>query len=300
MGRFHAGETEVQRRRGARQAAERVARIIASEIPPRLAAELGRQRIAVVASLDARRRPWASLVTGSPGFVEVVDPHLVRVRPVPPVEPLLAANLAAHPDVGLLVIDLETRQRWRLNGRGQWRPEGLFIVADQVYGNCPKYIHPRRIVATSSTGPVPSSLAKSLDAGQRALVAEADTFFIATWHPQGGADASHRGGAPGFVTLLDDRTLEFPDYPGNHMFNTLGNLAGHPHAGLLFTDFATGDVLQLTGPAWLEGRSALTVRVAIDAVRATPGGSPLRFESVGAAVPLPETGHAGPVRASRG
>jgi predicted pyridoxine 5'-phosphate oxidase superfamily flavin-nucleotide-binding protein len=189
--------------------------------------------------------------------------------------------------VGLLVIDPETRERWRVNGRGQLRPEGLFVLVDQVYGNCAKYIHRRRVVAASVRRAERPSRAEALDPRQRALVAEADTFFIATWHPEGGADASHRGGPPGFVTLLDDRTLEFPDYPGNNLFNTLGNLAGHPRAGLLFTDFATGDMLQLTGRARVSGPSDPAVRIAIEEVRVTPGGSVLRFESVDAATARP-------------
>ena len=59
---------------------------------------------------------------------------------------------------------------------------------------------------------------------QRAWVAAADTFFIASAAPGGGADASHRGGNPGFVRVRDAATLEWPDYSGNTMFNTLGNI----------------------------------------------------------------------------
>ena len=64
----------------------------------------------------------------------------------------------------------------------------------------------------------------SLSAAQRARIGAADTFFIASAHPEGGADASHRGGRPGFVRVTGQRSLAFPDYPGNNMFNTLGNL----------------------------------------------------------------------------
>jgi predicted pyridoxine 5'-phosphate oxidase superfamily flavin-nucleotide-binding protein len=84
---------------------------------------------------------------------------------------------------------------------------------------------------------------------QRRLISEADTFFIASAQPEGGADASHRGGNPGFIRFLDENTLEFPDYPGNTMFNTLGNIAVNPNAGLLFLDFERGGTLQLTGEA---------------------------------------------------
>jgi hypothetical protein len=89
-----------------------------------------------------------------------------------------------------------------------------------------------------------------LSAHAAALVARADTFFIAS--ASHGVDLSHRGGKPGFVRLTreDGRTvLTAPDFVGNFMFNTFGNLALNPRAGLLFLDFSTGDVLSLTGEA---------------------------------------------------
>jgi predicted pyridoxine 5'-phosphate oxidase superfamily flavin-nucleotide-binding protein len=117
-----------------------------------------------------------------------------------------------------------------------------------------------------------------LDARQRAWIGNADTLFIASFHPEGGADASHRGGFPGFVSVLGDDRLAFPDFPGNAMFNTLGNLTEYPRAGLLFVDFETGDVLQLSGRAQVE--SDFSVRLDVDEVRETRAASPLRFRLV--------------------
>src|SRR5262245_30120365 len=89
------------------------------------------------------------------------------------------------------------------------------------------------------------------------MIRRADTFFIATAHPAArgdaapahGVDVSHRGGKPGFVRVDDERTLTFPDFRGNFFFNTLGNLAVNPKAGLLFIDFETGDLLYVAGDA---------------------------------------------------
>ena len=81
------------------------------------------------------------------------------------------------------------------------------------------------------------------------LYEAADTFFVASAHPRRGTDVSHRGGDPGFVRMLDDHTLRVPDYAGNSMFNTLGNLHVNPRAGLLFVDFDRWRTLQLTGTA---------------------------------------------------
>ncbi len=105
-------------------------------------------------------------------------------------------------------------------------------------------------------------------------------FFIASFHPVGGADASHRGGRPGFVRIENDGRIGFPDYPGNNMFNTLGNLAGHSRVGLLFVDFATGDLLQVAGRASLPEGPERRVEVLVHEVRETRGGSPLRWEIV--------------------
>jgi hypothetical protein len=65
-----------------------------------------------------------------------------------------------------------------------------------------------------------------------------------------GADISHRGGDPGFLNL-NGQTLTFDDYPGNNLFNTLGNLKQYPTCGLLIMDFKTGDIVQIAGDAKL-------------------------------------------------
>jgi predicted pyridoxine 5'-phosphate oxidase superfamily flavin-nucleotide-binding protein len=280
MGAFHAGEVEVQARLRVRESAERVGRTFASEIPPAAEGLLASQRMAVAASLDEQDRPWASLLTGPAGFIRAADSRLLHLAVAPAPGDPLTANLQARPELGLLVIDPRTRRRLRFNGRGLLSPDGLFLLADQVYGNCTKYIQKRRLVGESDEKPGEVLRSSSLDARTRTFVARADTFFVATWHPAGGADASHRGGRPGFVRVRDERTLEFPDYPGNNMFNTLGNLVGHPRAGLLFVDFERGDLLQLTGRAEIRWEPRTTVRVAVEDVLETPGGSSLRYELV--------------------
>jgi predicted pyridoxine 5'-phosphate oxidase superfamily flavin-nucleotide-binding protein len=68
-------------------------------------------------------------------------------------------------------------------------------------------------------------------------------------HAEAGLDCSHRGGNPGFVRATGPDTITFPDYAGNNMFQTLGNLELDSRAGLLFIDFETGSTLQLTGRA---------------------------------------------------
>ena len=275
---FHSGEREVQRRAGVADEARAVGRGIGRTLTPPVARLLARQRLAVASSLDADGRVWASLLTGPAGFLSPADPSHLRIaaRPIPG-DPL-GPNLAVRPELGLLVIDPQTRQRMRFNGSARRSAEELTLDLDQVYGNCPKYIQLREAEPDGLVAPEAPRVTSHLDARQRATIGNADTLFIASFHPEGGTDASHRGGFPGFVSILGDDRLVFPDYPGNAMFNTLGNLAEYPRAGLLFVDFATGDVLQTSGRARLE--PDFSVRLDIDEVREMRAASPLRFRLV--------------------
>ena len=261
--KYHPGEIEVQERAGVRSMAERVGNSIRPTIPPAVREFLGELPMVVVGSVGADGRVWASLLAGDPGFVRALDERTVRIDAAPlPGDPLAEALEGAGSEVGVLAIDLFTRRRVRLNGEAESHPEGIYVRTHQVYVNCPKYIQARE---PETGGPEPGLenghilRSRWLTDEQRSLISEADTFFIASSHPEGGTDASHRGGKPGFVRFLADAVLEFPDYSGNTMFNTLGNIAVNPSAGLLFLDFEGGGTLQLTGEArivWDTGRAA--------------------------------------------
>jgi uncharacterized protein len=279
-GPFHDGERQVQRQVGVARAAEALGGMVSRSVTPAVARFLRTQRLAVAATLDGGGRPWASLLTGDAGFIQAVDDRLLLLAARPDESDPLNANLRDRPELGLLVIDPRTRQRIRANGRGRLSPQGLFLRTDQVYGNCPKYIQKRRIVAEVEPGPAAVVRTPALDARQRSWIAGADTFFIASFDAEGGPDASHRGGRPGFVRVLDAQRLAFPDYPGNNMFNTLGNLARHPRAGLLFVDFTAGAVLQLTGRTEVLFAPERAVTFEIEDVVERRGASALRWELV--------------------
>ena len=82
-------------------------------------------------------------------------------------------------------------------------------------------------------------------------------FFLATADAQGRPDCSYKGGMPGFVRILDDCTLAFPDYDGNGMFRSLGNILVNPHVGLLFVNFEQPDRLRVNGVASLHKDSGM-------------------------------------------
>ena len=253
--KFHSGEIAVQARAGVTEDAAEVGEGIVDHVPEAARDFLALRRMVVTATIDPRDRVWASVVTREPGFLSVLDDRTIRIGALPPAGDPLLENLRVEGPVALFIADLVAPRRIRLNGRGQIKNGEIHVHAEQVYGNCRRYIQERLLVgprASSGARQVSATRSAELSPQDRDQILRADTFFIATAHPDAGADASHKGGNPGFVRVLDKRRIAFPDYNGNHMFNTLGNLAINPNAGLLFIDFDSGRTLQLTGRASID------------------------------------------------
>jgi len=208
----------------------------------------------ILGSIDAEGMPTASLLAGPPGFVASPDPRRLDIaaRPIPG-DPLLVALTPGAP-VGLLGIELWTRRRNRMNGHViAADARGFSLAVDQSFGNCPQYIQRRDYLLRREPVVPRVEPFAGLEAGAADLIARADTFFVASAAPaseaaaSGGVDVSHRGGVPGFVAVERDGSLLVPDFSGNRFFNTLGNLIANPKAGLLFPDFESGDLLQISG-----------------------------------------------------
>jgi predicted pyridoxine 5'-phosphate oxidase superfamily flavin-nucleotide-binding protein len=257
---WHQGELSVQKQAGVLQEARRMQDGIHPTIPDPFRRFIAAQRFASLGTVDADQRVWASLCIGEPGFAQSPDRFSVRIDAAS-VGDLARINVRANRDAGVVVIDFGSRRRIRLNGEGEILDDGtLLLKTKQVYANCPRYIQ-QRTVALDSTSGVEAAASISVETSrlsvkQQQLIRAADTFFIASAHPEFGVDVSHRGGNPGFVHVENDKRLIWPDYDGNKMFNTLGNIAVNPRVGLLFPDFATGNITQLTGRATIDWSSA--------------------------------------------
>jgi predicted pyridoxine 5'-phosphate oxidase superfamily flavin-nucleotide-binding protein len=291
MGVFHEGERAVQARVGVEAESRGLGRGITRSIPPGAEPFLEAQRIAILAGVDAAGNVWASLVTGNPGFITAPDPETLRLAAGLPDADPLRDGLARDRALGVLVLDLERRRRLRVNGHVIHAGEhAIEIRTREVFGNCPKYIQarapepdtPRRRDGAAARG-------RALTMRPWLAIERADTLFIASVHAGAGADASHRGGRPGFVRVVDERRLRIPDYAGNNMFQTLGNVAADPRVGLLFVDFETGTTLQLTGRArilWDRADYAAlagadrAIEVEIDEVVEIAGAGPLGWRFV--------------------
>jgi predicted pyridoxine 5'-phosphate oxidase superfamily flavin-nucleotide-binding protein len=258
---FHRGEQHAQQRTGMLDKMAAIGpRAIRAFMPDQHREFFEQLPFVVVGSIDAEGRPWASIVTGAPGFVRSPDARTLRVHGprIAQGDPL-RANLHAGAKLGLLGIEPHTRRRNRANGVVRSLSEDeMEITVEQSFGNCPKYIQARRPELLDADA-LPAAVvtdAPALTPRMAETIRRADTFFIATTlasddaEAEGagrlhGADVSHRGGKPGFVRVDDEDTLTVPDFIGNSFFNTIGNLLVQPRAGLLFADFERGALLYL-------------------------------------------------------
>lgn len=244
-------------------------------------------------TLDREGWPWTTLLGGEMGFARAIQRGVVGVRTLvgsqggeegdPVLDVLLGENgdgkgvegMGNGKMVGALAINLEKRKRVKLFGRMiagalMQKEEGigevqLVVKVEQSLGNCPKYLNKKQIVPhipqpkLISTGPkLPQS---AID-----LIRKTDLFFISSSNHDADMDTNHRGGPPGFVRILsnDDDGLVFvyPEYSGNRLYQTLGNLNITPRAGLLFPDFESGDALYITGTTEILAGEAATNLIA--------------------------------------
>ncbi|MEX5217008.1 MAG: pyridoxamine 5'-phosphate oxidase family protein [Nitrospira sp.] len=287
---YHPGERAVQARANQRDIADRIGKSIRAAVPPAAREFLLHQPMAIIAAVDRDGRQWASVLSGHPGFMQAVDGQTVRMTARPTAGDPLAESLATGGQVGMTVIDFASRHRMRLNGKTEVRDRAIHLLVQQVYANCPKYIQARQWQPAGEALEEAKVLRTPiLTETQRRRIREADTFFVASNHPDCGVDASHRGGPPGFVRVVNESRLVWPDYSGNMMFQTLGNIAVNPRTGLLFIDFEKGDTIQLTGRAsinWDADRAGdfpgaeRLVEFEIEEIVETTGALPFRWQFI--------------------
>ena len=247
---YHEGEMAVQSRAGVGKDGLCADEMYRPTMGAGVARFLAAQHICVLSTMDGEGRVWASMRSGQAGFIRAADETTVEIGGYGHRDDPLLTNLITRSAAGMLVIHLAARHRVRLNGDATANGDGqIRLQVNQVYGNCPQYIQAREVQGLRQPVSSPGRKAEKLDERTRKWVETADTFFLATAHLQSGMDASHRGGRPGFVRVENESRLLFPDYPGNRMFNSLGNISAYPNAGLLFVDFQSAAGLQLSGTA---------------------------------------------------
>jgi predicted pyridoxine 5'-phosphate oxidase superfamily flavin-nucleotide-binding protein len=254
---WHPGEIAIQEQVGvAGRMAEVGRRVVRPFMPDQHRGFFAQIPFVVAGSVDGRGDAWATLIAGRPGFLSAPNPTTLAIAARPDPDDPASAGLRRGEAIGLLGIELHSRRRNRVNGVIREASGNVLQVAvEESFGNCPQYIQRRdaaflRDPQEPFAGPVEES--PGLDPEARAMIEAADTFFVASYAERDGrrqVDVSHRGGRAGFVRIAEDGTLTIPDFSGNLFFATLGNILLTGRAGLVFADFETGDLLQVTGEA---------------------------------------------------
>ncbi|MCI9868914.1 pyridoxamine 5'-phosphate oxidase family protein, partial [Rhizobium skierniewicense] len=253
---WHAGELQIQRHAGVLEQMDPVGR----QVLRRFMLDQHREfypmlPFIVIGTVDGEGTPWATIRSGRPGFLQAPDAQTLRIDASSDPDDPAEAGMNDGDPIGLVGVDLITRRRNRMNGTVIRSSSDRFSVAvGQSFGNCPRYIQHRQFSFVRDPATQQSSeviVSDRLDAHQCGLIEAADTFFVASYVDLEGegrqVDVSHRGGRRGFVRVDADGGLTVPDFNGNLFFNTLGNFAVNPRAGLLFVDHETGDMLQIAG-----------------------------------------------------
>jgi uncharacterized protein len=261
---YHSGELEAQQKAGEESTALRNGRMVSDKIIPGATKFIENQPFFIISSRDVAGNVWTSILTGAPGYVKVADEHTIVLYPqlmYSNLRDIFWNNIQRNPKTGLLFIELSTRRRFRVNGTLERNTDTITLSVEQAYPNCPKYIQTRRITMEQKpSGESVSIEGSALTEELSSLITAADTMFVGSSNNLGEMDASHRGGLPGFVQVMDNSILKIPDYAGNSMYNTFGNFVLQPKAGLLFIDFTQHRTLQLTGRAtitWKDEQAAV-------------------------------------------
>ena len=256
---FHTGEQIAQRRAGVNESIGSFAsQAIRTFMPDQHRTFFSQLPFMVVSMRDSQGQPWATLLTGTPGFVSSPDPGNLNLNALPLAGDALEHCFVPQAKIGLLGIELETRRRNRINGILSRNDDGLKISVEQSFGNCPQYISKRFWKHDqSNAGQAKVTRHTQLTEMMRTWISGADTLFIASGYSDEHSghddmDVSHRGGTQGFVKVVSGKRLVMPDYAGNKFFNTIGNLMVDPRVGLLFVDFSNGSLLQITGRAEID------------------------------------------------
>nr|POE49122.1 hypothetical protein CFP56_32272 [Quercus suber] len=248
-------------------------------LSPQLSRHLQIAPLIAVGTLDSQNKPWTTLWGGHKGLAQALGGNVLGIKSQvtsrydPVVEELVGKEVGGGVQkehgqgrmVSGLTLDLNTRKRVKFYGRmvagalgptknGGDQEDGaevqLVLKIEQSLGNCPKYLNSKTLEPAIST---PELLYSGPRLSQRGLdlVANADLFFISSSNNNEDMDTNHRGGPAGFIRTVTDNpsgtVLYMPEYSGNRLYQTLGNLVVNPLAGLCIPDFVSGDVLYLSG-----------------------------------------------------
>ncbi|KAI9665999.1 MAG: hypothetical protein M1821_003934 [Bathelium mastoideum] len=248
-----------------------------SSLAPRAGYRLQNDPLLAIGTLDTQKRPWTTLWGGEAGFARPIAQDIIGVKTLvdgafdPVVEALVGktegngGQIVKEQGKGRMVsglsIHLDQRHRWKLYGR-------------MIAGALGKA---KGFEEKDSQSRSPSLEGSNSEVQLVVRIEQSlDMFFVSSSNADEDMDTNHRGGPPGFVRVLNNDSsgavLVWPEYSGNQLYQSLGNLLTTPKAGLIFPDFKTGDALYVTGnteiltgkdASFLMSRSNLVVKLTL-------------------------------------
>lgn len=273
--------------------------------------------LVALGTLDDEGRPWTTVWGGERGFARPVAEGVLGLKSAvdKTYDPVYKAFWESSSDksdgpdeegivrpeggkmMSALSIDLETRDRVKLAGRliagadirGLESEVQLAFHVEESLGNCPKYIN-KKTLETVIPQPelVPGGPGGMLPPEAVSLIEKADMFFLSSTNGVS-MDTNHRGGPRGFIRILkndvDGVELVYPEYSGNRLYQSLGNLKVNPLIGIVIPDYTTSDALYLTGRTTILlgkqasdvlPRSNIAVKITLSASRLVKASLPFR------------------------
>ncbi|MFC3120003.1 FAD-binding oxidoreductase [Agaribacter flavus] len=260
---YHRGELAAQNKAGTRGAAAELARGKDSKLSFSSGHDrfIAAQSFAILASVNVKTSEiWVTPLFGERGDIQAQTENQLSIamRCIPQNDPIKKIENGAH--LSLLCIDLNKRTRHRINGIANNIDSNnatLSLCINEYAPNCPKYINRRKLIKKKNEIPAINTDARQVQRNELTqadseFIQTMDTLWIGSFAPEGGADCNHRGGKLGFVRVVSPNTIEWPEYRGNGMFFTSGNLEICSRAGVTLLNFETGDILQMTGNAMVD------------------------------------------------
>lgn len=247
---YHQGEHYIQELMGVRNKSDSISSMITNNMPNAAAEFLRTLNFSVITFTIDNKELHTSVVYSLKPFIEIIksDEILISLDKksfVP--QSILEANSI---NIGFIGLVFESKMRIRVNGKGKVINNKLHLKIDEVYANCPKYIHDRKLLGKIDFQKEPR-LSRYTKLNQECIeiIENADTFFLSSCHSIKGADVSHKGGQKGFLRVVSNTKLEFDDYPGNNMYNSLGNIHTNPNVTIFVIDFKENRTLHINGEA---------------------------------------------------
>ncbi|QWX85182.1 pyridoxamine 5'-phosphate oxidase family protein [Cellulophaga sp. HaHaR_3_176] len=254
---FHKGQLAVQKIAGEEEIAKKRIPMVLNSLHTRSIPFIEHQILAFPGSEDTDGNIWLSVLIGERGFITIPSVQEIKFdisKITSSREDIFFTNIKTNPTVGLLFHEAARRARYRAWGTARQEENQLCFDIKLGYPSCPKHIQREVIETPEKVEAISSNYQNGTILGEleNEWISNAHTFFIATQTKKGAIESSHRGGNPGFIEIQENGRMRVPDYLGNSMFSTLGNIYENPKAALLFVDYKKGETLQLSGTAELQ------------------------------------------------